>query len=159
VQLHPLVKSFWTKLIRFGQNWLDLGKIKGKFWQNQNIASPKTFDLLRLCCIKRNTIQRLGEITFRKSCQTKLFCPFYLTLFSIIFIDVRLLVLNQVKLILTNRKFYFRQVYFVKFSLLEHDVLKQELKPKYALKLLFSLKNHTGQNHTGSAPSPRTSGG
>jgi len=40
----------------FGKNWLDLGKIKAKFWvkvsrfkQNQNLASPKTFDLLRLC--------------------------------------------------------------------------------------------------------------
>jgi len=60
---------FLKKLIRFGQFWLNLGKI-GKIWanlseiwakvikiwenlirlgQDQNLASPKTFDLLRLC--------------------------------------------------------------------------------------------------------------
>jgi len=45
-------------LIRFGQTWLALGKIWAKvikiwenliiFGQNQNLASPKTFDLLKL---------------------------------------------------------------------------------------------------------------
>jgi len=39
-------------LNRFGQIWLDLGKIWAKvirFGQNQNLSSPKIFDLLRLC--------------------------------------------------------------------------------------------------------------
>jgi len=55
-------KLFRVKLVRFRQIWLDLDKIKAKFgqnwgetWakvirlfgQNQNHASPKTFDLLR----------------------------------------------------------------------------------------------------------------
>jgi len=30
MQPHPLAKNFWAKLIRFGQIWLDLGKIKAK---------------------------------------------------------------------------------------------------------------------------------
>jgi len=39
---HPLAKIFfWTKLIGFGQIWLDFG-------QNQNLASQKVFNLLRL---------------------------------------------------------------------------------------------------------------
>jgi len=69
MQPHSLAKLFWSKLIRFGQIWLDLGKIKAKFgqnwskmwaksnyfgkfdwiWQYQNLASPKTFDLIWLC--------------------------------------------------------------------------------------------------------------
>jgi len=57
---HPLEKYFCAKLIRFEQIWLDLGKIQAKFGENggkiwakvirfghnQNLASPKTFDLL-----------------------------------------------------------------------------------------------------------------
>jgi len=37
-------------LYSFGQIWLDLGEITAKviFGQNQNLASPNTFDLLRL---------------------------------------------------------------------------------------------------------------
>jgi len=58
MQLHPLAKTaplakffgqiwfelgeIWAKAIKFGQIGLDLEKIK-------NLASPKTFDLLRLC--------------------------------------------------------------------------------------------------------------
>jgi len=41
-----------AKLIRFEQIWFDLGEIWAKvirFGQNQNLASPKTFYLLRLC--------------------------------------------------------------------------------------------------------------
>jgi len=37
-----------AKLIRFGQIWLDLDEIFIRFGQNQNLASPKAFDLLRL---------------------------------------------------------------------------------------------------------------
>jgi len=58
MQQHSLEKIFWEKLIRLGKILLDLGKIWtkiGKIWknlircgQNQNLASPKTFDLLRL---------------------------------------------------------------------------------------------------------------
>jgi len=52
-------RKFWgeAKLIRFGQIWLDLGEIWAKvikicanlirFGQNQNLASSKTFNLLR----------------------------------------------------------------------------------------------------------------
>jgi len=57
---HLLTKNFREKLVKFEQN---LGKIKMKFgqncvkiWakvirfgQNQNLASPKAFDLLQLC--------------------------------------------------------------------------------------------------------------
>jgi len=35
MQTHPPAKLFSTKLIRFGQIWLDLGKIKAKFGQNR----------------------------------------------------------------------------------------------------------------------------
>jgi len=59
MQPYPLAKTFWEKLIRFGQIWLDLGDIwayLSKIWaglirfgQNQNLASPKKFDLLWLC--------------------------------------------------------------------------------------------------------------
>jgi len=34
MQPHPLAKIFWANLGRFGQIWLDLGKIKAKFGQN-----------------------------------------------------------------------------------------------------------------------------
>jgi len=34
-----------AKLIRFGQIWFDLGESVG---ENQNLASPATFDLLQL---------------------------------------------------------------------------------------------------------------
>jgi len=49
----PPSKKFWTKLVRLGQNWFDLGKInrnlaKIKFGQNQNLAFSKAFDFLRL---------------------------------------------------------------------------------------------------------------
>jgi len=33
-QPHPLAKNFLAKLIRFGQIWLHLDKIKAKFGQN-----------------------------------------------------------------------------------------------------------------------------
>jgi len=49
-------KDFLLKLIRFGQIWLDLGKIEAKFGenvikfrQNRNLASPTTSGLLRPC--------------------------------------------------------------------------------------------------------------
>jgi len=34
MQLHSLAKHFWSKLIRFGQIWLDLGDIRAKLKQN-----------------------------------------------------------------------------------------------------------------------------
>jgi len=34
MQPHPLATFLWAKLVRFGQVWLDLGKIKAKFEQN-----------------------------------------------------------------------------------------------------------------------------
>jgi len=52
------IDSIWANLVRFGEIWKNLGKIwsnLSKIWtnlirfgQNQNLASPKTFDLLRL---------------------------------------------------------------------------------------------------------------
>jgi len=36
MQLHPLAKIFWAKLIRFGQTWLDLGKIETKFGRRRS---------------------------------------------------------------------------------------------------------------------------
>jgi len=59
MQPHTLATFFVAKLIRFGQIWLDLGDIwanLSKIWanlfrfgQNQNLASPKQFDLMRIC--------------------------------------------------------------------------------------------------------------
>jgi len=34
MQTHPLAKSFWAKLVRFGQIWLDLSEIWSKLRQN-----------------------------------------------------------------------------------------------------------------------------
>jgi len=34
MQQHPLVKLLCEMLVRFGQIWLDLGKIKAKFGKN-----------------------------------------------------------------------------------------------------------------------------
>jgi len=69
MRLHPLANYFEKKLIRLGQIWLDLGEIcanLNKIWekvrrfgQNQDLASPKTFDLLRLCT---KVIYKLGVI-------------------------------------------------------------------------------------------------
>jgi len=48
-------------LIRFGRVWLDLGDIWTnliRLQQNQNLASPKKFEFLWLCCAKVSFIPR-----------------------------------------------------------------------------------------------------
>jgi len=79
MQLH-LKQNFLSKLIRFGQIWVKfgkklsrrLGKIEPKFgqkWlylcnlgQDQHLASPKTFNLLRLCL--KSFLQKYSYFAF-----------------------------------------------------------------------------------------------
>jgi len=58
MQLHFLAKIFWASLIGFDKSWENLRRNLNKsnyiwanlirFGQNQNLASPKAFGLLRL---------------------------------------------------------------------------------------------------------------
>jgi len=53
-------KDLLLKLIRFGQIWeklrRNLGKSLIRFGQNQNLISPKTFDLLWLCVVNEREL-------------------------------------------------------------------------------------------------------
>jgi len=57
MQLHSLGNFFGQNLSKIWENWGEIwakcGQIWAKFgqiWANQNLASPKALDLLRLCC-------------------------------------------------------------------------------------------------------------